>query len=91
MNDIIERDSDSMRHFAISLKQFSTDLTSVVSDLKACCYEASDMMQDETGQEALYVLLSLAENLLKATFWANDLSDRIKKSAELIELSDTLL
>ena len=91
MNRIIDRDSDAMRQFAASLEQFSSDLSYTVGDLLASCYDASDMMRDDSGQQALYLLMDIAEDIKVQISAANRVAENLKISAKLVEDSDELL
>lgn len=91
MNRIIDRDSDAMRQFAASLDRFSSDLSYTVGDLISSCYDASEMMQDESGQQALQVLMGIAEDIKVQISAANRVAENLLTSAKLVEESDELL
>lgn len=91
MNRIIDRDSDAMRRFSSCLDQFSSDLSFTVGDLLASCYDASDMMRDESGQQALYLLMSIAEDIKVQISAANRVAENLCISAKYVEDSDELL
>lgn len=91
MNRVIDRDSGQLRHFAERLAQFEQDLGSIADHTAALCGDASGMMQDDSGQEALRLLTSVVEDLRAEATVALRLSENLIRSAQLMEDSETLL
>ena len=88
MDKTIDRDSDAMRSFSKYLEYFSDETDFYCSDLRCNCSAASDLMKDETGEQALSIIAGLAENIVVQIYAARELSERLLKSAELVEESD---
>lgn len=88
MNRIIDRDSDEMRSFSKFLDYFCEEMDFYCSDLHCNCSAAAEMMKDATGIQALSIISGLAEDIIVQEYAAGELSGRIKKSAELVEISD---
>jgi len=80
-----------MRRFSDSLTQFSCDMHFITGHLANACSDASDMMQDKTGQDALRLLMGFVEDMRASTMIAENLADNIIVSATLIEESDTYI
>lgn len=91
MNRIIDRDSDSMRKYASDLKQFCDNMNYLTGSLLANCSDAMDSMQDKSGQDAIFLLNSLIEDIREQIYNASNLADNLIKSAELIEEADNYI
>lgn len=88
MDKVIDRDSDAMRSFSKFLEYFSEETDFYSSDLRCNCSAASELMKDETGEEALSIIVGLAEDIVVQVYAAKELAKGIIKSAELVEESD---
>ena len=91
MNQVIDRDSGQLRHFAESLSQFCQDIDSIADRVCARCGEASGMMRDDSGQEALRLLSAIAEDLRAEAVVAQRLAENLNLSAQFMEESETYL
>lgn len=91
MNRIVDRESNAMRSFASEACNIADALESVCSHLRQELSDASGCMQDDSGQNAIMIVHDLVEETVVAVSIIRSLSDRIRKSAELLEESDTLL
>lgn len=88
MDKTIDRDSEAMRSFSTFLEYFGDETDFYSSDLRCNCSTASDLMKDKTGEEALSIIAALAEDITVQIYAAKELSQRLLKSAELVEESD---
>ena len=91
MNHIVNRESVAMRTFSSASENIADELEAVCSHLKQELYTASDCMQDRSGQDAISIVSDLVEETTLAVSYIRTLAERIQKSAELLEESDTLL
>lgn len=91
MNSIISRDSDEMKRYSKASNVIAGDIEEVCSRLKRLLDDSRGFMQDESGQRAI----SYLENMVSDIGYYNNsvyaMSDRVRKSAELIEEADDLL
>jgi len=88
MDKTIDRDSEAMRSFSTFLEYFSDETDFYSSDLRCNCSAAADLMKDKTGEEALSIIVALAEDITVQIYAAKELSQRLLKSSELVEESD---
>lgn len=88
MDKTIDRDSEAMRSFSTFLEYFCDETDFYSSDLRCNCSAAADLMKDKTGEEALSIIVALAEDITVQIYAAKELSQRLLKSAELVEESD---
>ena len=88
MDKTVDRDSEEMRSFARFLEYFGDETDFYSSDLRCNCSAASDLMRDQTSEEALSIIVGLAEDIIVQVYSARELAERLRKSAELVEQSD---
>ena len=91
MNHIVNRESEGMRSFSSASYTIANELEDVCSHLKQELYTANSYMQDASGQAALTIVSELVEETMVAVAHIRSIAEKIKKSAELLEESDTLL
>ena len=91
MNHIIHRESEGMRLFATESSNIADELEVVCSSLKQEISIASGYMQDSNAQDALSVISDLIEETMGSMSRIRMLASQIRKSAVLLEESDTLL
>lgn len=91
MNHIVNRESDAMKTFSSESYNVANEMEYVCSHLKQVLYDANCYMQDKSGQEAISIVEELIEDISVAVGFVRSLADQIKKSAELLEESDTLM
>lgn len=91
MDHIVNRESVGMRTFSSESCNIADELEDVCSHLKQELYTANSYMQDGSGQEAIAIVSDLVEDTMVAVSFIRSLAEKIKKSAELLEESDTLL
>ena len=91
MNHIVNRESVAMKIFSSESYNIANEMEDVCSNLRQMLYDANSYMQDASGQEAISIVEELIEDTSVAVSFIRSLADQIKKSAELLEESDTLL
>lgn len=91
MDHIVNRESIGMRAYASESYNIANELEDVCSRLKQELYAANSYMQDNSGQEAIAIVCELVEETMAAVNFVRALAAQIKKSAELLEESNTLL
>lgn len=91
MNHIVNRESVGMKTFSSQSYNIANEMEDVCSHLKQMLYDANDYMQDASGQAAIAIIEELVEESTVAVGVIRALADRIQKSAELLEESNTLL
>lgn len=80
-----------MKSFSSESYNIANEMEDVCSHLRQMLYDANSYMQDASGQEAISIVEELIEDTSVAVSFMRSLADQIKKSAELLEESDTLL
>ena len=80
-----------MKSFSSESYNIANEMEDVCSHLRQMLYDANSYMQDASGQEAISIVEELVEDTSVAVSFMRSLADQIKKSAELLEESDTLL
>lgn len=80
-----------MRTFSSEAVNIAEEMENVCSQLKQELYTANSYMQDGSGQEAISIVSDLVEETLGVVNYMRLLSAKIRRSAELLEESDTLL
>ena len=91
MTNIVNRDTDAMRQFAASLDRFCLSISSSAQDLLSSCFDASDMMRDDSGQQAIHALESLVKDIMGQIDVAERVAENLRYSAKLVEESEALL
>lgn len=91
MDYIVNRESIGMKLFSSETYNIADEMEAVCAHLQELLYDANDYMQDKSAQEALSIVQELVEETTIAVSAMRIISDKIKKSAELLEESDTLL
>jgi len=91
MDHIVNRESVGMRTFSSEAVNIAEEMENVCSQLKQELYTANSYMQDGSGQEAISIVSDLVEETLGVVNYMRLLSAKIRRSAELLEESDTLL
>lgn len=91
MDHIVNRESVGMRTYSSESCNIADELEDVCARLKQELYTANSYMQDGSGQEAIAIVNDLVEDTMVAVIFIRSLAEKIKKSAELLEESDTLL
>lgn len=91
MNHIVNRESEAMKSFSSESYNIANEMEDVCSHLRQMLYDANSYMQDASGQEAISIVEELAEDTMVIVSFMRSLADQIKKSADLLEESDTLL
>lgn len=80
-----------MKSFSSESYNIANEMEDVCSHLRQMLYDANSYIQDASGQEAISIVEELIEDTSVAVSFMRSLADQIKKSAELLEESDTLL
>ncbi len=91
MDHMVNRESIAMKAFAAQTQEIADSMEDVCSHLRQLLQDANDYMQDESGQEALSIVEELIEDTSKTTVQMRTLANQVKRSADLLEESDTLL
>lgn len=91
MDHIVNRESVGMRTFSSEAVNIAEEMENVCSQLKQELYTANSYMQDGSGQEAISIVSDLVEETMGVVNYMRLLSAKIRRSAELLEESDTLL
>ena len=80
-----------MHRFAFESYELANRFEDVCSRLKQKLYNASSYMQDDSGQEAISIVSDLIEETMTDVNRIRTIAERVNKSAELLEVSDSLL
>lgn len=91
MDHIVNRESVGLRTFASASENIAGELEDVCSRLKQKLYDAGSYMQDASGHEAISIVSELVEETTVSLSSIRSLAEKIVRSAELLEQSDTLL
>mgnify|MGYP005790240869 FL=1 len=91
MDHTVNRENIAMKAFATQSQDIADGMEDVCSHLRQLLQDANDYMQDESGQEALSIIEELIEDISKTTVQMRTLANQVKRSADLLEESDTLL
>lgn len=85
MDDKLDRDVTAMKHFAESLSDFCDVMVKRSAILIQLCDQVNYAMQDKNGRMLAERLTDMAEDLQDPVNRARDLSQRISRSAAILE------
>ena len=85
MDNKVDRDVVAMKHFAAKLSDFSDQLAQKSAYLLKLCDQASHAMQDQNGKILVNRLTDMATQLQDPMNDARTLSERISRSAAILE------